>query len=356
MKTKSIYSQNAEILLNESSSITDAIRILDRSAIKFLLIINSQQKLLGTITDGDVRRGLLKGLKLQSSVTEIMNRKPIVAQGQDDLTKKAKLIKKLNQALLPVVPIVNEHQELVDLILLDTEGSSLKDNPVLILAGGLGTRLGELTKNTPKPLLPVGETPIIEIAIQNLIKYGFQKFYVSINYKGEMIKESLGNGDRWNCEISYLEEKERLGTAGPISLLNGKVTHPFLVINGDIITKIDFESLFRFHHSHQELATLCVKEYDMQVPFGVVQLKDNKVTNIEEKPVHSFFVSAGIYAFNPEVIPLVPPQTQFDMPQLFQAIMAEKKGVRAFPIMEYWIDVGRHSDLQKAQSDFNGDS
>lgn len=347
---KSVFAENKESLFLAELPINDAVRALDESPIKFLIIINKNGELVGTVTDGDIRRGILKGIPLQSAVSQVMNGSPIVAQEKESPKKYFRALRKIPSSLLPVV---NEKKQVIDLLLIDSESSSgIKENPVLILAGGLGTRLGDLTKQTPKSLLPIGDTPIIEMAIQNLVRYGFQRFFISVNYKADMIRESLGNGDRLKCEIQYLQEEDRLGTAGPLSLLDGKVNQPFLVMNGDIVTKIDFDSLFQFHAEHKEMATMCVKEYDMQVPFGVVQLDDNRVTDINEKPVHKFFVSAGINVMNPEAIALVPKKTYFDMPTLFDLILKKNKGVRAFPIMEYWLDVGRHTDLEKAQTDF----
>lgn len=347
---KSIFNDNKSIILRADVSIREGIQILDSSPTKILLIVNDQNRFLGTVTDGDVRRGILRGLALTNTVKEIMNSSPIVARKGESLQKYKKNLEKKNISLLPMV---DQNCEICDLFYLEKGESDLRENAVLILAGGLGTRLGELTKNTPKSLLPIGDTPIIEIAIQNLVRFGFQKFFVSINYKGEMIRDALGTGDRFKCEIQYLEEKERLGTAGPIGLLQKKVDQPFLVMNGDIVTKIDFDSLFKFHRQHGEMASMCVKEYDMQVPFGVVELDNNKVLSISEKPVHKFFVSAGINVFNPEVIDLVPPNNYFDMPSLFELLLGqEKKGVRAFPIVEYWLDIGRHTDFEKAQIEF----
>lgn len=347
---KSIFVENRRIIQLDSIPISEGIRTLDQSPIKLLLIVNSDRRFVGTVTDGDVRRGILKGVSLQLGLSAIMNRDPIVAKVGDALTKYQKTMRKKKIFLLPVV---NAQKELVDLFLLnDSNVDNLKENPVMILAGGLGTRLGELTKQTPKSLLPVGNASVIEIAIQNLISHGFRKFYISINYKAEMIRDFLGSGDRWGCDIQYLQEDERLGTAGPISLLRGRVDQPFLVMNGDIVTKIDFDSLLQFHINHGDAATMCVKEYDMQVPYGVVQLNENKVVQINEKPVQKFFVSAGIYMFDPTVIKYVPEKTYFDMPKLFELLIQNSKGVSAFPVMEYWLDIGRFSDLEKAQMEF----
>ncbi|MCO5141934.1 MAG: nucleotidyltransferase family protein [Oligoflexia bacterium] len=348
---KSIFLQNKEIVQDTNTTLTEAIEALGTSPIKLLLITNDRNQLVGTVTDGDIRRGLLNGIKPHQAVADIMNMSPIVAKENEDPSNYLKLLKKKNPTLIPAIPVVNDKQELVDILLIERNTDHLRENPVLILAGGLGSRLGDLTKQTPKPLIPIGETPIIEMIIQNLVKFGFRKFFISLNYLGEQIKNSLGHGQKWNCEIQYLEEKIKLGTAGPLSLLEGLVHKPILVINGDIITKVDFDSLLEFHNSHKDAATMCVKEYDMQVPFGVVQLKDSKVINIDEKPVHSFFVNAGINVFDPHVISLVPKNVCFDMPQLFDKLLQSNKGVRAFPMMEYWIDVGRQSDLQKAKSD-----
>lgn len=348
---KSIFAQNQDIVIVKSTPISVAIRALDSSSIKFLLVVDEDKNLAGTVTDGDVRRGILKGVALNSSIENIMNPNPVVATVGENPGKYSRALKKKNVFLLPVV---DQNKKLVDLLHHDnlSNGNNSRDNPVLILAGGLGTRLGELTKDKPKSLMPIGNTPLIELTIQNLMRYGFHKFYVSLNYKADMIRESLGDGSRWKCDIQYLQEEERLGTAGPISMLQNKIDLPFLVMNGDIVTKIDFDSLFHFHATHKEMATMCVKEYDMQVPFGVVQLEENKVTQIHEKPVHKFFVSAGIYVFDPKVIKFVPEKTYFDMPNLFDHLLKNKFGVNAFPIMEYWIDIGRYNDLEKAQKEF----
>jgi NDP-sugar pyrophosphorylase family protein len=220
------------------------------------------------------------------------------------------------------------------------------------MAGGLGTRLGELTRDCPKPLLRVGNKPVLETILENCIEYAFKRFYISVNYKADMLKDYFGDGSRWGVDIRYIEEKKRLGTAGALGLLPEDPTVPLLVMNADVLTKINFKHLLEFHEEHRSVATMCVREYEFQVPYGVVKIDNHRLLDILEKPVHQFFVNAGIYVLNPEAVSMVPKNTYFDMPALFEKLLQDQAETAAFPVREYWLDIGRKDDLERANGDY----
>ena len=200
-------------------------------------------------------------------------------------------------------------------------------------------------------MLIIGNKPILETILLNFIELGFHRFYISVNYKAEMVKEYFGDGSRWSVSIRYLEETEAMGTAGCLSLLPEETTQPLVVMNGDVLTKVNLHLLLDFHEGNKSSATMCVREYDFQVPFGVVTLDDHRLVGIEEKPVQRFFVSAGIYVLEPAVLKLLPQGTAYDMPALFEALVQNNMETVVFPIREYWLDVGRHADLERASND-----
>jgi len=228
-----------------------------------------------------------------------------------------------------------------------------KDNAVVLMAGGMGTRLRPLTNECPKPLLQVGGKPVLETILDNFMEYGFKHFYLSVNYKADMIREYFGDGARWGVEIEYIHEDKRLGTAGALSLLPDIPDKPLLVMNGDLLTKVNFQQLIDFHSVNQAQATMCVREYNFQVPYGVVKMNNHRLTGIDEKPVERFFVNAGIYVLEPKTIKLIPKGEFFDMPSLFQKIIAENGETTAFPIREYWMDIGQMNDYEQANIEFN---
>jgi len=220
-----------------------------------------------------------------------------------------------------------------------------------LMAGGLGSRLGELTKDTPKPLLKVGTKPILEVILENFISHGFHRFYISVNYKAEMIRDYFGDGSRWGVEIRYLHEHKRLGTAGALSLLPDNPTLPVLVMNGDLLTKVNFRQLIDFHNETNSKATMCVREFELQVPYGVVQIANHRLRAIEEKPVQRFFVNGGIYVLSPDMLQFIPEDSFYDMPTLFDEIIARGEETSVFPIREYWIDIGRADDFERANDE-----
>jgi NDP-sugar pyrophosphorylase family protein len=247
------------------------------------------------------------------------------------------------------LPLIDEDHRLVGLATLDDlVGAVERPNWVVLMAGGLGTRLHPLTKECPKPLLKVGEKPILEIILESFAEQGFKQIFLSVNYKAEMIQDYFGEGDRWGVQINYIHEKERLGTAGALSLLPGQPTTPMIVMNGDILTRTSFDSLLKFHEAQNAVATMAVREYDFQVPYGVVRVDGTKIEAIEEKPVQHFFVNAGIYTLSPKALAYIPKNTFFDMPTLFEHLIAANQPTAAYPLREYWIDIGRISDLEKA--------
>ena len=228
----------------------------------------------------------------------------------------------------------------------------VRDNWVVLMAGGLGTRLHPLTKHAPKPLLRVGNRPLLETILLNFIKQGFRRFYISVNYKADMVKAHFDDGRRWGVEIRYLEEDQRLGTAGPLALIEDIPEQPLIISNGDLLTKVSFEKMLAFHRDHGADATMGVREYDLEVPFGVVQLDQDRIVGIEEKPVHSFFVNAGLYVISPAVLSKIPRSQSYDMPDLFTHMAAAGAVTVAFPVREYWLDVGRMDDFERANHEF----
>jgi NDP-sugar pyrophosphorylase family protein len=220
------------------------------------------------------------------------------------------------------------------------------------MAGGLGSRLQPLTNECPKPMLRVGNKPILETILDNFIDYGFQRFYFAINYKADIITEHFGNGSKWGVDIRYLHEDRRLGTAGALSLLPEKIIDPLVVMNGDLLTKTNFKQLLDFHSLQAGLATMCVSEYDFQVPYGVVRTKDSRILGIDEKPIHRFFVNAGIYVLEPAALKSIPSATYFDMPSLFDCIIAIDFDTSVFPVREYWLDIGHMNDFDRACMEF----
>ena len=339
-----------KVLISPSATLRETIQVIDSGALKIALVVDDKNRLLGTITDGDIRRGILKGFTLEECADQVMNLHPTVAHQNDDQDKILSLMKRkqLNQ-----IPILDNAGSVIGLEVLEFMLESPKhENLVVLMAGGLGTRLQPLTNEIPKPLLKVGGKPILETILENFIQYGFSRFYISVNYKRELIEQFFGDGSRWGVEIRYLREKEKLGTAGALSLLPEKPTAPILVMNGDVLTKVNFQQLLDFHIQHKSQATMCVREYDFQVPYGVVKLDEHRIYSIEEKPIHRFFVNAGIYVLQPDVLHMISKNAHFDMPSLFEKIVSNKVETAVFPIREYWLDVGQMDDFRQAETDF----
>lgn len=341
-------------LVSPSATVTEAIRIIDTTAKQICLVVDNDRKLLGTVTDGDVRRFILRTVPLDAPVTQAMNAAPITASQGDS---RDKLLAQMRIHKIHQLPIIDHEGRVVGLAvlddLLDTERPT--ENWVVLMAGGLGTRLRPLTENTPKPLLQVGHKPLLELTIERLVRQDFRRFYVSVNYRAEMIKAHLGDGSRWGAEIYYLDETKRLGTAGALSLIPELPSEPLLVMNADLLTKVDLRQLLAYHREYSAVATMAVRDYEFEVPYGVVRVDDtdsNSIVSIDEKPVHHFFVNAGIYVINPEVISSIPKNQFIDMPNIFCRLKEENKQTSAFPLREYWLDIGRIDDFIQANREF----
>jgi NDP-sugar pyrophosphorylase family protein len=253
------------------------------------------------------------------------------------------------------IPIVDAGGIIVGLENLDEilDITATRPNAVVLVAGGTGNRLRPLTENTPKPLLNVGGRPLIDSIIDRFVEQGFRKFFLSVNYKAEMFEQHCGDGRRWGASISYIHEDRPLGTAGALGLINAPIEDPVLVMNADVLTKVDFRQMLIFHAEHQASATMAVREYGLQVPFGVVHTEGSRITGIDEKPEHSFFVNAGIYVLGPEALRQIRPQEPLDMPELFERLIGASKQTAAYPVCEYWIDVGRHDDFARANAEYD---
>lgn len=336
------------IAVDEAVTVKEALTVLDKEALQIVLVTDKTGCLKGTLTDGDVRRSLLKGGGIDGPVIEAMNSNPIAGiESQDKTAWKRKMLEKSIRHL----PIVNSEGIMVGLY-YDKAEIQKRLNPVVLMLGGLGTRLRPLTESIPKPMLRVGDKPILETIVTHIAEQGFVNFYFCINYLGEQIRSYFGDGSQWGINIEYVEEEERRGTAGALSLLPEKPELPFIVMNGDLLTKVNLSSLLDFHDEHHNIATACVREYAQQVPYGVVEIEGAHVTQLVEKPVYRYFVNAGIYALSPEAMEKVPEQAFYDMPTLIDEVLAEKGNVGGFPITEYWMDIGQMPDFEQAQADY----
>jgi dTDP-glucose pyrophosphorylase len=338
-------------MVKPEQPILEVLEIIDRGALRVAIVTDEEQKLLGIVTDGDVRRGFLRGVDMSAAVKEIMSSDVTVASIHDTLDS---LLNSMRQHELNHIPIVDDQGRVVG---LETLAGLIKpvvqENLVVLMAGGLGTRLRPLTQDCPKPLLRVGTKPILETIIQNFADYGYKKFCLAVNYKAHMIKDYFSNGAALGVEISYLEENKRLGTAGALSLLGGEVNRPVIVMNGDVMAKVNLKGLLAFHQQQQVKATMCVWEHELQLPYGVVKIHGNRIKNIEEKPLQSYLVNAGIYVLSPEVIGSIPKDTYYDMTSLFHDLIAKGEMTAAFPLREYWIDMGHIDDYKRAVGDSN---
>ncbi len=333
-------------LISEDATIGQAIAAIDWSDQKIALVVDDNVGLLGTVTDGDVRRAILRGVDLESPAREIMNRSPTVANSGDSDESVLALMKRER---LHQIPFVNEEGRVVGIKTIDDiMADAGQDNLVVLMAGGLGTRLRPLTDKRPKPLLELGSKPLLETILKSLTKYGFRRFFISVNYKAEMVKAYFGDGSRWNVDIRYIEEDERLGTGGALTLLPEKPTAPFLVMNGDLLTNINFRHLLDYHHHQSCKVTMCVCDYENQIPYGVVGIENQRVAALMEKPVQRYFINAGIYVLEPEVLSQLPTGEVFDMTTLIDRLVADKSEVAVFPIREFWLDIGHHEDYERA--------
>lgn len=339
------------VLISNQLTIKEALLKLDETALQILLVVDSERKLLGTITDGDIRRGLLKGMGLDEAIESIVFTTPTVGninESNQDIIKKA-IAKKLHQ-----IPIVDAERCVIGLKEIDELlKPEIKPNKVVLMVGGLGTRLHPLTKDTPKPMLKVGDKPILQTIVERFASYGFINIVMCVNYKAETIQNYFGNGEKFGVHIDYVLEEERMGTAGALSLLTTRPGEAFFVMNGDLLTNVNFESLLDYHQTNQAAATMCVREYDFQVPYGVVNIECNKVTSIIEKPVYKFFVSAGIYMLSPQILDLIPNGEYYDMPTLFEKLIAQNQNTVSFPIHEYWLDIGRMNEYEQANREYS---
>ncbi len=341
---------STDIFLRPTAPIVEAIKCLERNEKRIALVTDENHRLLGTITDGDVRRAILRGVSMDSPVAGIMSTNPHTFKEGSDEAEALRIMRSLD---IQQLPLVNSSFRVTDVLTMkELLERSKRSNRVVLMAGGLGSRLRPLTDKVPKPMLLVGGKPLLETIIEAFVKNGFNRFYISLNYRAEAISSHFGDGSKWDADIEYIYERERMGTAGSLTLLPEQPTEPFIIMNGDILTSIDFKQMLQFHVDSKASASMAVYEHSMQIPYGVVEVANHELTRITEKPVQNYFINAGIYVLSPEALTRIPKNKFFDMPSLFQALMAEQKKIVAFPIWEYWLDIGQPLDLQRAEQEF----
>lgn len=342
-----------EVLVTPETPLSVAIARIDAGGLQVALVVNADGTLAGMLTDGDIRRAILAGRGLNIPSSEAMNKHVTCVPYS---VSSREMLALMRRKVIHHLPLIDENDRVVGLATMDElMGAVERPNWVVLMAGGLGTRLQPLTRDCPKPLLPVGGKPILETILESFAEQGFKRIFLSVNYKAEMIQNHFGTGDRWGVEVSYLHENARRGTAGGLLLLPQRPSVPLIVMNGDLLTRMNFDSFLRFHEAQGAAATMAVRDYELRVPYGVVQLSGARLQAIEEKPVRKFFVNAGIYALSPEALDHLPAQSECDMPELFERVIAAGKTTAAYPVREYWIDIGRIEELERANREWGAD-
>jgi dTDP-glucose pyrophosphorylase/CBS domain-containing protein len=350
-----------ELCLTKSASIRDAIKCIDRSgAISLALLVDENGRLMSVLTDGDIRRGLLHRLDLGAPVLDLLpikalmpNAKAVTAPvGTDHPT----LLSIMQEKGVRQLPLVDGEDKVVDIVLLrDLLPEVTSGLQAVVMAGGFGTRLSPLTEEMPKPMLPVGGRPLLERIVAQLQTAGIQRVNITTHYKPEKIVEYFGTGSAFGVDIQYVNEDRPLGTGGALRLLPLPDT-PTLVVNGDVVTAIDYRQMLDYHREHSADMTVAVNLHTIQVPYGVIESEGAQITGVKEKPDIKLFVNAGIYLLEPSVYKCIPDREHFNMTDVLEQLLVAKRTVVSFPIREYWMDIGQHIDYEQAQKDFGKES
>jgi dTDP-glucose pyrophosphorylase len=334
----------------QNTTFESVILTLDKGGLRIVLVTDEHDRLLGTVTDGDVRRALLRHVAMSAPAREVMWSTPLVAELH---WTRDQIISVMESRGLLQLPVVDAEGRVIGIETLhDLFQKRRQDNPVFLMAGGFGTRLRPLTQDCPKPMLKIGDKPILELILQSFVDVGFHHFYISTHYLPDVIRNYFGDGSSWNVNIEYVHEESPLGTGGALGLLpHDKINSPMFLMNGDLLTRVDYLSLLEFHTHHPASATICSREYESQIPYGVLQSEGHRIVQIVEKPVQRFFINAGIYVLSPELIRRVAKGERIDMPTLLEGEISAGRNVNMFPVHEYWMDIGRLDDFNKAQSE-----
>ena len=337
-----------QLVIGIESTISDAISILDKTALKIVIVTDDQGYLLGTVTDGDIRRGLLQGMALTDAVDRIVYRQTITVTPD---VKQKKVLQLMVDNKIQQIPIVNNENLVLGIHFQDNINSvAVRSNLMVIMAGGMGTRLRPATENLPKPMLQVAGRPILEHIIEKAKADGFTNFIISIFYLGNIIETHFKDGKNFGVNIEYLKESKPLGTAGALSLLASPPNEDFIVTNGDVITDVNYSQLIDYHKIHGAVGTMSVRSHEMQNPFGTVETDGLYITGYKEKPIFHSTINAGVYAFSPAALNMLSINEACDMPTLFERLKRQSKPTIVYPIHEQWTDIGRSLDLQKANS------
>lgn len=326
----------------------DAMMVLQKVALQIVLVVDADKALLGVITDGDIRRALLGGMSMETPVSEFMVTNPIYGTPEDS---RDMLLGQMRTHGLHHMPVLDNRGVLLDLV--TREPMQSRNNWVVIMAGGLGARLRPLTDDIPKPMLRIGDRPILETIISQLHEFGFHHFFISLNYLAEQIESYFGDGSRWGTTINYLREDAPLGTAGALAQIKGKTDLPVVVMNGDLLTKLNFDRLLEFHKEHAAPMTVCVREYTYSVPYGVLETDGAYMKSLAEKPKRQEMVNAGIYVIEPDVLNAIPDDAHIDITNIIEQLLADGKKPAVFPVHEYWIDIGQKHDIERAMEEFS---
>ncbi|MDB4829553.1 sugar phosphate nucleotidyltransferase [Paracoccaceae bacterium] len=332
-------------VVSEDATIRDIIENLNRYGLKTVYLVDNEEKLLASINDGDIRRSFYKKADLETQALSVANKKPIIGSELEPQSIHRSKIQQYNLFSLPIVGTSMHLKEVIfNRALIDGQK---RKNTVLIMAGGYGRRLGELTTHIPKPLLPVGGTPIILHIIQNLSGFGFKKFIISLHYLGQKIRDFLGDGSKFNINIQYIEEEKPLGTAGCLQLLNGKIDNDLIIVNGDVFCDLDYNELINFHLKQDTLVTMVIRNFELKNPYGTVTIDNNLMSEFIEKPSYVSYVNAGIYIVKKEAIYSITKNENIDMPEFLLRLKNSGSFISTFLTDNYWVDIGHTAELEQ---------
>lgn len=341
-----------DLMITETTTITDMVNVLNRFHKRVVLVVDDENRLLGVVTDSDIRHAILDEVNFSRPVRDIMVRNPVQV-GPD--ASKQDVIDIMEQTHCFQIPVVDPQRKILGIYFIDQllrSRGQTHARTAVIMAGGLGSRLAPLTDKTPKPLLPVGDQPILFTVLDQLQQAGFDNLYVSLNYKSEMIREAVDGQPRFAGNVHFIDETEPLGTAGALTLLPEKLDEPLLVMNGDLLTNVALAEMLNFHQYQRNLLTLAVKEEEFKIPYGIVEMEGTRIVRLKEKPTKSVFINTGVYVLSPLVLDRIPKKTFWNMTDVIEDLHQTKLRVGGFPVHEYWLDVGEHSQLKQANADF----